>query len=420
MPIQFRTPFLPPLLRPLAGALLVGILLAVALGGQAVAKEYVIGLQSDRSGITQNISPMADGFQDYIRLLNSEHALGSGNSFRVVEVDHGYSVPKAAESFERQKAEGALSIGLYGTPPTMAVLPKLNEFHMLGTAPGFGPAAARNGQKYPYLFPVAASYWSQAAAAVKFVMDQWKDPSRKPRIAYLHLDNPGGREPLVLFDALQKQLGFELKTWAVPPPGLEMGPQVLEIARQYKADWVITHFFGVAPSASIKEFTRVGFPRNRVVSFVWGAAEVDINNAGLKNAEGYYGLQFAGVGQNYDVLKKIRAMYKAEGAAEPKAMEISVYYNRGVLAAALHARAIQLAIAKNGADITSQQVADAMQSINDFSLGGLLPPLTLTPQDHEGGGWVQMYQVQNGKWTPVTDWYRAYPELLEKFVYGQG
>ena len=404
----------------LARWLLPVVLLAGAPLGSAAAKEYVIGLQSDRSGPTQNIGPMADGFQDYIRLQNKEQALGPGNSFRVVEVDHGYNIPKAVESFERQKAEGSLSIGLFGTPPTMAVLPKLNEFHILGTAPGFGPAAARNGEKYPYLFPVAASYWSQATASVKFVLDQWKDPSRKPRIAYLHLDNPGGREPLVVFDALQKQLGFEFKTWAVPPPGLEMGAQVLEIARQYKADWVITHLFGVGPSVSIKEFTRVGFPRNRMVSFVWGDAEVDINVAGLKNSEGYYGLQFAGVGQNYEVLKKIRAMYKDEGQPEPKAMQVTVYYNRGVLAAALHARAIELAIRKHGPDISSQQVAEAMQTIQDFSLGGLIPPLTLSPRDHEGGGWVQMYQVQEGKWVPVTDWYKAYSELIDKMVYAQG
>jgi branched-chain amino acid transport system substrate-binding protein len=157
-----------------------------------------------------------------------------------------------------------------------------------------------------------------------------------------------------------------------------------------------------------------------MVSFVWGDAEVDINVAGLKNSEGYYGLQFAGVGQNYEVLKKIRAMYKDEGQPEPKAMQVTVYYNRGVLAAALHARAIELAIRKHGPDISSQQVAEAMQTIQDFSLGGLIPPLTLSPRDHEGGGWVQMYQVQEGKWVPVTDWYKAYSELIDKMVYAQG
>ena len=48
----------------------------------------------------------------------------------------------------------------------------------------------------------------------------------------------------------------------------------------------------------------------------------------------------------------------------------------------------------------------------------MIPPLNLSSRDHEGGGWVQMFQVQKGKFVPVTDWYRGYPEVLDKFVYG--
>lgn len=399
-------------------------LLGLVAGGiisppPAQAKEYVVGLQIDRSGPTQNIGPFfGDGYQDYMKLANKQQLLGAGNTIRVVEVDHGYTVPKGMEAFERQKAEGALIISLFGTPTTLALLPKLNEFHIPGTSPGFGSAASRDGTKpdFGYVFPIAASYWSQATAGVKFVMDNWKDTSRKPKIAYLYFDNPAGREPFPIFEELQKRLGFELKTYAVPSPGLEMGPQVLEIARQYKADWVITHLFGRAPGVSIKEFQRVGFPRNHIVSFVWGSAESDLQVAGAEAAEGYYGMQFAGAGDNYDVIRQIKQMYGEKNI--PKSMDVSVYYNRGVLIAAVHARAIQLALQKKGPNITGADVKVGMEGIKDFGLGGLLPPLNITAKDHEGGGWVRMYQVQKGKWVPVTDWYHGYPEVLEKFVYG--
>ncbi len=407
-------------------ASVLGAGLALALGlvlwsGSAGAKDFLIGLQCDRSGPTQNVGPfICDGFQDYIKLFNSKHPVGSANSVKVEEIDHSYTVPKGMESYERFKADGALTIAVYGTPQTMALAPKLAEDKILGTSPGFGSAAAANGEKFPYLFPVAATYWSQATGSVKFVMDNWKDKTRKPRIAYLFYDNPAGREPLPVLEALQKELGFELKTWAVPPPGLEVSAQVLDITRQYKADWVVQHLFGVAPSVAIKQFAQVGYPRNRIVSFVWGASESDLNAAGWKVGEGYYALQFAGVGAKYPIIDEIKNMYKKEGKPEPKSMDISVYYNRGVFMGALHSRAIELAYKKKGDGITSQDVRDAMQTISKFSLGGLLPPLNLTPKDHEGGGWVQMTQVQNGKLVPVTKWYRGYPKVLERFVYGQG
>ena len=54
--------------------------------------------------------------------------------------------------------------------------------------------------------------------------------------------------------------------------------------------------------------------------------------------------------------------------------------------------------------------------VHDFSLGGLVPPLKVTAADHEGGGWVQVFQVKGGKLVKETDWFRAYPEVVAQAV----
>src|SRR5205807_4731967 len=165
------------------------------------------------------------------------------------------------------------------------------------------------------------------------------------KIAYIFYDNPAGREPIPVIEDLSAQEGFQLKTFAVPPPGVEMGAQVLDIAQRYHADFVIAHLFGRSPSVSIKELKRIGYPLRRVVSFVWGAAEADIEAAGgFGVAEGYNCLEFAGVGENYPVLNEIREMYKKEGREPTKEMASTVYYNRGVLIAATHVDAIRNAL----------------------------------------------------------------------------
>ena len=94
-------------------------------------------------------------------------------------------MPPAIEAYERQKADGAVSIMLYGTPQTQALTKKLTEDKIPGTSPGFGTAAAANGKRYPYLFPVAATYWSQGAAAVQFVKDKLGGSLEGKKIAYL-------------------------------------------------------------------------------------------------------------------------------------------------------------------------------------------------------------------------------------------
>jgi branched-chain amino acid transport system substrate-binding protein len=167
------------------------------------------------------------------------------------------------EAYERHKAEGAVSIMIYGTPQTQALTQKLTEDKIPGTSQGFGISAAASGAKYPYLFPIAATYWSQGAAAVKYIKDKL-DSLEGKKIAYLYFDNPAGHEPIVILEDLQKAEKFELKTFAVPPPGIEMGAQVIDIAQRYRPDFVMTHLFGRSPPVSIKELKRNGYPLSKV------------------------------------------------------------------------------------------------------------------------------------------------------------
>jgi branched-chain amino acid transport system substrate-binding protein len=401
-------------------AILIGLALALGLAAPSseASHEIVIGMQCDRTGATQTVGVViCPGIHDYIRLVNSKGGV-NGHKVKALEVDHEYKVPPGMEAYERHKKEGAVSIMVYGTPHIYALAQKLTEDRIPGTSPGFGSAAAADGQRYPYIFPIAATYWSQGAAAVKFAKDQLGGSLKGKKVAYLFYDNPAGREPIQVIEDLAEKEGFQLKTFAVPPPGVEMGAQVLDIAQRFKADFVIAHLFGRSPSVSIKELKRVGFPLRKVVSFVWGSAEADVMAAGgWPVAEGYYTMQFAGVGSDFPVIKEIKELYKKEGKEPPKEIDSTVYYNRGVLIAALHVEAIKNAVkAKPDGKITGEDVKKGFEQISNFTLGGLVPPLKVTPQDHEGGGLVQIWQVKGGKLVKVTDWYAAYGDVVAKHI----
>ncbi len=389
-----------------------------ALSSVAAQQEIVIGLQCDRTGPTQIVGTvLCPGFHDYIALVNSKGGV-EGRKLRALEIDHEYKVPPAVESYERHKKEGAVTMAIYGTPQIYALAAKLTEDKIPGTSPGFGSAAAADGIRYPYIFPIAATYWSQGTAAVDFAKKQLGGSLKGKKIAFIFYDNPAGREPIEVLEDLAASEGFQLKMFAVPPPGVEMGAQVLDIAQRFRADFVIGHLFGGAPAVSIKEFKRVGYPLKKVVSFVWGSAEANIDAAGgFAVAEGYYTMQFAGVGSDYPVLNEIREMYKKEGKPAPKEMASTVYYNRGVLIAALHVEAIRNALkAKKDGKITGTDVKAGFEKISNFTLGGLVPPLKVTPTDHEGGGLVQIWQVKGGKFEKVTDWYSAYTDVVAKHI----
>jgi branched-chain amino acid transport system substrate-binding protein len=398
-------------------AITAGAIALAAGAAQAQDKEIVIGLQCDRTGVTQIVGTvLCPGYHDYVDLLNSKGGV-EGYKIRVLEIDNEYKVPPAMEAHERFKKEGAVLEGIYGTPQTAALTKKLEEDKILGTSPGFGTSAAADGKRYPYIFPIAASYWSQGTAAVAFAKKQLGDLKGK-KIAYLFFDNPAGKEPLGILEDLSKSEGFELRTFAVPSPGLEMAAQVLDITGRFKPDFVITHLFGRAPSVSIKELKGKGYPLSQVVAFVWGSSEADISAAGgYEVAEGYHTIQFAGVGTDFQVIKDINAMYQAQGKPAPKEQGTSVYYNRGVMMAAIHTEAVRNAIkAKGGAKPNSEEVKKGMESIKDFTLGGMVPPMQITPEDHEGGGWVQVWTVKGGKLVKDGEWFQAYRDVIKKHL----
>ena len=110
-------------------------------------------------------------------------------------------------------------------------------------------------------------------------------------------------------------------------------------------------------------------------------------------------------------------MYSKQGKPAPKEMASTVFYNRGVLIAAVHVEALRNALkTKGGSNITPEDVKKGFEQIKGFTLGGLVPPLEINNVDHEGGGWVQIFQAKGGKWVKATDWFRAYPTLLKKML----
>jgi branched-chain amino acid transport system substrate-binding protein len=392
--------------------------LGFAAGASAQTKELLIGDQCDRTGPTQIVGTvLCPAMQDYYKLVNSEGGV-DGWTVRGDEIDNQYKVPPAIEAYERQKQMGVLLMTLYGTPQTVALNQRLEQDKMPTTSPGFGIAAAADGTRYPYLFPIAATYWSQAAGAVKFAKDKLGGSLKGKKIAYVYYDNPAGKEPLPIIDALQQSEGFELRTFAVPPPGVEMGAQILDITQRFHPDFIIAHLFGRSPSVMIKGLKGAGYPLSKVIGLVWASAEADILAAGGWGvAEGYNTLQFAGAGDDYPVRQQIKAMYKKEGKDPPKEMDDTVVYNRGLLQAAIQVEALKNALQLSGGQKpTREQIKDGMEQIHDFTLGGLVPPLQITPTDHEGGGWVQIFQVHDGKFVKETDWFRAYRDVVENAV----
>jgi branched-chain amino acid transport system substrate-binding protein len=372
-----------------------------------------VGGTCDRTGPTKPVGvETCPAITDYIKLVNKKGGV-LGHRLDYTEIDHGFTVDRGVEAYEQLKGAGAVALFDYGTAVVAALAPR----HMLDRIPAIFPGLGRpdyiDGEVWPYMFPLAASYWSQTGAAMKYIKDN--GGKKDTKVALVYTDNPAGREGIPVAEAVARKEGYELRLLPIPVPGVALGPPVIDITSRFKADWVVANVFSQSPSILIKELKKAGFPLNRVIGLVWSAGEADIEAAGWDVSQGYLGLQFTAIGRNLPVIQEIIKMYRDEGKEAPKYVG-RVYYSRGVLIGAVLAEGIRLAIQNHGLPVTGEKVKKGYEAITNFDLQGFLPPMTVTSRDHEGGGWVRVYQVKGSEWVPASEWIRGYRDEVMALV----
>ena len=128
--------------------------------------EILIGEQCDRTGPTKSVAiHLCTGVLDYFKLIDKKGGV-NGHKLRFIEVEYGYKVDRGVEAYERLKRDGAVAMLDLGTPLVYALTPRHMEDKIPALTPGFGRADSTDGHQFPYVFPVAATYWSQMGAAI--------------------------------------------------------------------------------------------------------------------------------------------------------------------------------------------------------------------------------------------------------------
>jgi branched-chain amino acid transport system substrate-binding protein len=374
-------------------------------------KVVKIGMPMDFTRVyTFVTSEYAQGHRDYLTLINDR---GGAGGYKIVAdiTDHGNDIPRAIEAYERMKREGAVLIDPLSTPVARALVPRAMEdkINMVTTLSGRSDAA--DGEVFPWVMPLSPNYWTQAGILIDYFRQQDKDLKGK-KIVLVHIDTPFGKEPIPIFQALANKLGFTLQMFPYAPPGNDQAaiwPQV----RRAQPDWVIFWGAGVGQTVALSEAVRNGMRMDRVSSSVW-LSESDTEVVGKDAVKGVVKFEAAAGGRDPKVIQDIMKDVVGKGkGAGPEGKVGTSYYNIGVMAASVVAEAVRKAAEKapNG-PVTGQWLNDGIHAINNFTAEGLLPGVTVTPKDHQGGGKGRVARWDGAKFVPQTDWYTANQDLV--------
>jgi branched-chain amino acid transport system substrate-binding protein len=410
-------------------------LMAAVLGGLvgvtavAAAGEQFLPVFSVREGATRFIQiPRGDGYIAYLTLLNERD--GGINGVKLVweECATVYEVPSIVECYERLKAKGPTGAGVVlprSTPVTYALTERATHDRIPLLTPGYGRSDASDGRVFPYVFNPPITYWSQNTAKIRFIGQQVGGMAQLKgvKIAHVYRDDDFGRETIPLLDTQAAQYGFTVQHLAVQPPGLDQKATWLRV-KVAQPDWVLLRTNGVMTSTALKEAAQIGFPRDKIVGSQSTCSEQDMVPAG-EAAIGLICASLHGTGRDFPLIQEILQYVYARGKEPgPEGDVGTVYWIRGVMDGVLVTEGIRTAMGHFGHQpLTGAQVQWGLEhlsltatSLKELGAEGLLPPLTLSCRDHEGGGSVKFQQWDGTQWHAISDWIAPDQALVRPLV----
>ena len=410
------------LLAAAAGTTLLSTLLPLPASAQA--KEQFFPVLPYRTGAyAPNGVPWANGYVDYLKLINARDGGVNGVKIAFEECDTGYSTDRGVECYERLKGKASgeifqpLSTGI-----TFALTTKAPADKNVLITSGYGLSESSDGTVFKWNFPMLGTYWTGADIIMQHITKKEGGNLKGKKIALVYHDSPYGKEPIPLLQERAKLQGYELTLLPVAAPGVEQKATWLQI-RQLRPDYVLLWGWGVMNSASIKEAVATGYPRERMYGVWWSAGEPDVKDVG-DAAKGYNGLVVFGT--EGKALDDIRKLVHGKGQGTGPIEEVGqTLYMRGMTSAVLAVESMRRAQERfgKGKVMTGEQLRWGAEnlSLDDkklaaLGLAGIMKPLSTSCSDHEGSRSARIHTWDGKAWKLTSDWYTADEAIIKPMV----
>jgi branched-chain amino acid transport system substrate-binding protein len=368
---------------------------ALVLSGCSLPEEegaIRIGQITNRTGDTSDVGvPLADGVRDAWRWINEQGGV-RGQPVRLIERECGYNVPRTIAAF--RELSGDLRVPLihgFGTPDSEAVMELAARARVIYMPTSYDERFV-DPNKAPYFFITTADYSTAGRSAVRYVAQHGG------RLGLAR--NPGGFGMAPI--AAIKEEAAKHNLPIASEQDLEYTPtSAVQQALAFRNAGATHIWVGnthTAMAVLARDLRRQGSDAV-LIGNMYAGDENFIRTAGPE-AEGHltvYGSVVYG-----DTSASVMEAIMAANYHSP-----NTHYIRGWAQALLAAEVIGRAI-DQGLELTGENLREMFYTLENFSPGGLIPPVTYRPGDHRPNTTAPIYQVRDGKWVKV--WENGLPQ----------
>ncbi len=328
----------------------------------AQAEDIVIGGSIPMTGVFAFAGVGINaGITDYVKIVNDAGGI-RGRKVRYVPEDTAYKVDVSVAAFKKITSQNKVNL-YYGdsTGFSKTINPELDRNGNILMAGASFATELNDPRKYPNQFIVGPDYTEMFGILLRHVAKE--KPGAK--VAFVYSDSEFGRDPIDEGEALCKQLGLQLVTKIMTPPGsVDVSTEVIKL-RRAAPDYTIFHGYILAP---IPEFIQQGRQQGMTSKWMgtfWTMDSSTVMRMG-EAADGFMGVMpyryYYDTSARAPMLDRIRAM-------RPDYQ--STAYMQGFLTAMLFLesakRTLEAGKPMNGANLKA-----ALNSIRDFDTGGII------------------------------------------------
>lgn len=340
----------------------------------------------------------AKGFWDSGKWLNQKGGI-FGKKLEVLLVEDTLQPSEIMAAYRKLNEADRILLLYVFSPETSLWLLSHHQIDRIPMVVNSFSSQLSNPVKYPYLFSVIPTPLDLSKIAMKFISERSGIKIRKPKVVFVGSPDHTGKHFLDEAKNYARSLGMDIgqDIWISLP--LESEEQkkkesllpLLAMA-QYNPDFAYLSLSSKEAVLLLKEAKGMGFNKTKWICNLRGFDE------NLTPFEGVFGVQpISPFGEDIPGMPPILEAHQRWHPYDSHTLP----YVEGWASLQVIAEVLGRSLHEHG--FSRERVKTAFEGLKDFVLGGLIPPLTITPKDHRPSVESRIFFIKEGKLVRYTD-----------------
>ena len=333
----------------------------------------------------------AKGMLDASKWLNQRGGI-FGTKLEVFLIEDTSEPAETVAAFRKlNEADQILILYIYSTETALALLPHIH-FNRIPTLASSFTSHLANPSKYPYIFSINPTSLDLSKIAIKFISERSGIKARKPKIVFVGSPDYPSRYFLDEAKEYARRMGLDIgpDIWIShlspsPDMAVKNSSSPLSMMNSYNPDFAYLSLPSKEASYVLREAKEMGL-RNK---WICNMKAFDEN---LITFDGALGVQpVSPFGEDIPGMVGIKEAHQRWHPYDSHTLS----YVEGWATIQAIAEALGRSLPEQG--FSRERVKLALESFKDFVVGGLVPPLTITPLDHRPSVESRIFIIKDGK-----------------------